>query len=261
MFKDEMGLVCKAAQNKMKLLNENVSGYLIASFMAGVYIALGCVFMGVMGGYLSAADSPFTKLISGIVFSIGLCCVTMAGAELFTGNNFVMAAASLYKSVSWTDTVKLWVVCYIGNFAGSLAVAAIFTMTGIPESGPVGEFFASGAAAKVSGSVSSLFAKGILCNICVCVAVWCGIKIKTETAKLVMNFCCIAAFVACGFEHSVGNMTFISVALLNPQGMDVTVMGFLYNLLVVTAGNIVGGALFVAVPYYIIAKNKEHAAA
>ncbi|MGI6095622.1 MAG: formate/nitrite transporter family protein [Lachnospiraceae bacterium] len=257
MFKDEMMAVCNAAQGKMKLLRENLPGYVIASFMAGLYIALGCIFMGVVGGYLSAANSPATKLVSGLVFSIGLCCVTMAGAELFTGNNFVMTAASLRKAVSWGDTVTLWIVCYLGNLAGSVVAAGVFTMTGIPGGEVVGTFFANGAAAKVSDTVSALFAKGILCNICVCVAVWCGIKMKTEAAKLVMNFCCISAFVACGFEHSVGNMTYLTIALLNPMGVDVTISGVIYNLAVVTVGNIVGGALFVAVPYYIIAKNKE----
>lgn len=261
MFKDEMGLVCKAAQNKLKLLQENVPGYVIASFMAGVYIALGCIIMGVVGGYLTTAHSPVTKLIDGIVFSVGLCCVTMAGAELFTGNNFVMAAASLHKAISWVDSIKVWIVCYLGNLLGSVTSAVLFTLTGIPADEKVGAFYINGSVAKIGADPMNLLAKGILCNICVCIAVWCGIKMKSESGKLIMNLCCVMTFVTCGFEHSVANMTYLTIGLLNCQDGIVSIAGICYNLLWVTAGNMIGGIVFVAVPYYIISKNKEHAIA
>ena len=87
--------------------------------------------MGVVGGYVNAAGSPATKLLNGLVFAVGLNFVFMAGAELFTGNNFTMSAASIKGEVSWGKTIKVWIVCYLGNLLGSVVTAGIFMMTGL----------------------------------------------------------------------------------------------------------------------------------
>lgn len=255
MFKDEFKAVANAAAAKVNLLEKNPAGYVIASCLAGLYIAFGSILMGYVGGCLTG--QPAQKLVCGIVFSVGLCFVTMAGAELFTGNNFVMASGSLQKAVSWGKTIKLWIVCYIGNLIGSVIGAGIFTLTGIPSGGDIGAFFANAAANKIAGQPLNLFAKAVLCNILVCVAVWCGTKLKSEGAKIVMNFCCVGTFVTCGFEHSVANMTFLTIGLLNPQGAAISLGGSIYNLAVVTLGNMVGGIVFVALPYYIISRDKQ----
>jgi nitrite transporter NirC len=254
MFKNEIEAVGNTAKGKIGLLEKNPLGYVAASFLAGLYIAFGGILMGVVGGCLTG--QPMQKLACGLVFSVGLCFVTMGGAELFTGNNFVMAIGSITKAVTWAQTVKLWVVCYLGNLVGSIFGAAIFTMTGIPGSGDIGTYFANAAATKMAGTPAALFSKAIFCNILVCVAIWCGAKLKTEGAKIAMNFCCVTTFVTCGFEHSVANMTFLTIGLMNPQGAAITLGGFFYNLIIVTLGNMVGGILFVAVPYYLIAKEK-----
>lgn len=256
MFKNEIEAVGNAAKGKVGLMEKNMTGYVLMSVLAGMYIALGSILMGVVGGVFTGGGAYSTKLACGIVFSVGLCFVTMAGAELFTGNNFVMTIGGLTKTVSWGNVVKLWVICWIGNLIGSVIAAAIFTMTGIPAGGDIGAFFANAAAGKMAGSVPSLFAKAILCNICVCVAIWCGTKLKSEGAKIAMNFCCVTTFVTCGFEHSIANMTFLSIGLMNPNGAAVSMAGFWYNLAVVTLGNMVGGILFVAIPYYLISKDK-----
>ncbi|MDO4321903.1 MAG: formate/nitrite transporter family protein [Lachnospiraceae bacterium] len=254
MFKNEIEAVGNTAKGKVNLLEKNMTGYVLMSILAGLYIAFGSILMGFVGGCLTG--QPAQKLVCGIVFSVGLCFVTMAGAELFTGNNFVMAVGSMTKAVSWGKTIKLWIVCYIGNLIGSVIGAAIFTTTGIPGSGDVGAFFANAAAAKMSGTPANLLAKAILCNILVCVAIWCGAKLKSEGAKIVMNFCCVGTFVTCGFEHSIANMTFLSIGLMNPHEAAVNLGGFFYNLGIVTIGNMIGGILFVAVPYFLISRDK-----
>lgn len=255
MFKDDIKTVANSALTKVTLLEKNPMGYFIASFMAGLYIAFGSILTGFVGGCLTG--QPAQKLVCGIVFSVGLCFVTMGGAELFTGNNMVLAIGGMKKTVSWAQVIKLWIVCYLGNWVGSIVTSAVFTMTGIPGSGDVGAYFANAAASKMAGTPANLFAKAILCNIMVCVAVWCGTRMKAEGAKLAINFCCICTFVTCGFEHCVGNMTFLTLGMMNPQGAAVSMAGYLYNLAIVTVGNMVGGILFVAVPYYFIAKEKS----
>lgn len=256
MFQDDYKAAANGALAKVNLLKKNPVGYCISAFMAGLYIAFGSILMGFVGGCL--AGQPAQKLVCGIVFSVGLCFVTMAGAELFTGNNFVMTVGSLKKTVTWAETAKLWVVCYLGNLVGSVVASAIFTMTGICQSNEaVGTFFANAAASKMAGTPVNLFAKAVLCNILVCVAIWCGTRLKSEGAKMAMNFFCVGTFVTCGFEHSIANMTFLSIGLMNPMGMAISLGGFFYNLIIVTLGNMVGGIVFVALPYYFISKEKN----
>ena len=78
-----------------------------------------------------------------------------------------------------------------------------------------------------------------------------------DSAKLIMVFWCIFVFMICSCEHSVANMSIMGVGLLNPGTTSVSVGGYFLNLLIVTIGNLIGGAVFVAVPYYLIAKKKS----
>ncbi|HBN57351.1 MAG TPA: nitrite transporter NirC [Lachnospiraceae bacterium] len=254
MFRDEFTSVCNSAKGKLNLLNNNPVGYVIAAVMAGIFIAFGGFVMLTVGGNLGTTGAG--KVVMSASFAAALSLVVMAGAELFTGNNFVMASGAMAGEVKWGDAVKLWVICYVGNLVGSLLAAVIFHFTGL-ASGAVGETIATVAAAKMGGAPVALFMKAIFCNMLVCLAVWCGAKMKTESGKLVMIFWCIFVFVACGFEHSVANMTIMAAGLLDPNGVaGLSVGGYIYNLAIVTIGNMVGGILFVAWPYYMIQKSK-----
>lgn len=256
MFRDEYKAVCNGAKAKLNLLNNNPAGYFISAIVAGIFIAFGGFVTFSIGGYLTASGETMTKVITSASFAAALSLIVMAGAELFTGNNFVMASASFAGEVKWSDTARLWAICYVGNLIGSLFAAALFHLTGIPN-GAVGEFFANTAAAKMSGSAMNLFFKGLFCNTLVCIAVWCGTKMKTESGKLIMIFWCIYVFMVCGFEHSIANMTAMAVGLMDPNGVaGITIGGYIHNLLWVTLGNMVGGIFFVAWPYYMIQKEK-----
>ncbi len=257
MFHSEIEAVGGGAKNKLALLENNPGGYFLMAMLAGMFIGLGSVLMGVVGGLFTAGGSYAVKLVDGLVFSVGLCMVTMAGAELFTGNNFVMSVGSLTGAVPWSKTIKLWAVCWLGNLAGSVLIALLFTMTQIPAGGDIGAFLAGTANTKMTGSAPTLFSKAILCNICVCVAIWCGTRLKSEGAKIAMNICCVVTFVTCGFEHSVANMTFLTIGLLNPNGLSMSIGGALFNLLIVTLGNMIGGIVFVALPYWVISREKK----
>ena len=183
MFRDEFGSVCNAAKGKLNLLKNNPAGYVIAAVMAGFFIAFGGFVMLTVGGNLGTTGAG--KIMMAASFAAALSLVVMAGAELFTGNNFVLASAAFAGEVSWAEAVKLWVVCYIGNLAGSLLAAVLFHFTGL-ASGAVGEVIATVAAAKMGGAALNLFIKAIFCNMLVCLAVWCGAKMKTESGKLIM---------------------------------------------------------------------------
>ncbi|HFL3657122.1 TPA: formate/nitrite transporter family protein [Clostridioides difficile] len=258
MHKETLDKLTNAAINKINLLNTSKVKYLVSSAFAGLYvgIGIGILLIFTIGGLLTDAGSPMTKIVMGLSFAIALSLVIMTGTELFTGNNMVMSAGMLNKGVSIKDTSKIWAYSWVGNLIGALVLGIIFVGTGLVDKGPVAEFFANTAASKASMPFTALFFRGILCNILVCVSVLCSFRTNSDTAKIIMIFLCLFAFITSGFEHSVANMTIYSVSLFSPTISTVTIGGAIYNLVAVTLGNIVGGALFMGLGTYILGKEK-----
>lgn len=256
MFNEEFEKVAGAAKAKVLLLKNNKSGYFISSMLAGVYVGLAIMLIFTIGGLLKSAESPATKIAMGASFGGALSLVVFAGSELFTGNNFIMTVGSLNKTVSWMDTCKVWIVSFIGNLAGSILAGYMFFASGLAK-GPVGDFIANITAVKMNLPASELFFRGLLCNVLVCLAVWCTFRCKEDTAKLIMIFWCLFIFITAGFEHSVANMTLMTIGLFAPGTAVVSVGGYIYNILFVTLGNMVGGILFVAIPYYLISRKNK----
>lgn len=254
MFQNEIKAVAEAAVKKKEFLEESKGRYLIAAILAGVFVGFGILVMSVIGGTLTPLAYPTTKLINGAAFAVALSLVVMAGSELFTGNNFVMTVGALEKRISWGNAIKIWIFAYIGNLIGSVLLATVFKGTGVINEG-IQAFILSASEGKMTMGILELVTRGMLCNMLVCAAVWCSMKMKSESGKLIMIFWCIFTFVTCGFEHSVANMTMLSLALMLPHGATVTLGGLVYNLLFVTLGNVIGGAVFVAVAYWYISKK------
>jgi len=253
MYKELLGKISGVGIIKAELLKESKLKYFILSMLAGIYVGFGILLIFSIGGMIG--DSPFKKTLMGLSFGIALSLVIMAGGELFTGNNMVMTVASLNKKVKWLDTIKIWIYSYFGNLAGSILLAWLFVMGGGAK-GTVGEFFIKTSAAKMSGDFTELLFKGILCNMLVCLAILTSIKLKEETAKLIMIFWCLFAFITSGFEHSVANMTILAVGLFIPNGGVLSINGFLANMIPVTLGNFIGGAVFIGISYWFIGKDK-----
>ena len=254
MFKDEFKATCNAGLTKLNLLKNNPVGYFFSAMLAGMFVAIGAFACFAAATPFKDIDSPATKVIMAAVFAVALSLVIAAGSELFTGNCFVLTAATLGKTITWGDNLRISIVAYLGNFIGTLIFVAMFQLSGVPR-GPIGEFFVASSAIKMAYPPIELLVRGIFCNILVCLAVWCSIKLKSETAKLIMAFWCIFAFMICGFEHSIANMSILAVGLLNAGGEAVSIGGYFYNLLLSTVGNIIGGVLFVALPYYMISRE------
>ena len=254
MFKEEFETMTNAAAGKVAYLRRNPVGYFCLAMLAGAYIGFGILLIFTIGGQLGGA--PATKTVMGCAFGIALSLVVIAGAELFTGNTMVMSGGIMTGKVKIGEAAMLWIVCWIGNLVGGIILALIFHATGL-QTGAVLDFIAAGAAAKMGAGAGELFARGILCNILVCLAVWCSFRCKSDAGKLIMCFWCLFAFITCGFEHSVANMTLLTAALLAPGDAAVSIGGWFYNLLIVTLGNMVGGICFVALPYFAASRERK----
>jgi len=261
MAKETIKVVAAAARTKADLLTRSPLSYLVLAILAGAYIGFGIIMIFSIGAPLAAAGSAAVKVVMGASFGIALSLVIFAGSELFTGNNMVMAVGSLTRDVSWTRTLAVWGASWTGNLIGSLLLAYAAVQTGLLSKAPLKDFLATAALAKINAPFGELFFRGLLCNTLVCLAVWTGLRTKDDTAKLGMIFWCLFAFIGAGYEHSVANMTLLGMNLLGAHDPRITWGGFVHNLVPVTLGNIVGGAVVVGAAYYFVARGQVRAEA
>jgi len=235
----------------------------VLGVMAGAYIGFGGLFatsvtfdMGpVMGLGLK-------KLVTGMAFSLGLMLVVIAGGELYTGNN-LMASSVAAGRVTWQNVLAKWGLVYVANFLGSILLALLFYLSGLWKAGDaaLGMAAVKTAAAKINLTTTEAFIRAVGCNWLVCLAVWMAMSARQTIGKIFAIFFPIMGFVAIGFEHCIANMYFIPVGIflnhwagLTPAGIDaasLTWTGFVINNLIpVTIGNTLGGALFVGLGYW-----------
>lgn len=232
-----------------------LSKLLLSSIMAGAYISLGGILSLIIGyGFpeISAANPGLQRLLSGLVFPVGLMLVVTMGADLFTGNNALLIPPLFNKRISITTVVYNWTLVWIGNFAGSLLFAYFLVyLTGLTSSEPYSTAIQNIAITKTAASVGVVFLKGIGANWCVCLAVWLALSGRRLGEKLLACEIPVMAFVALGFEHCVANMFILPLGIMQGAPISVSQM-LLYNILPATAGNIIGGAVFVgAIQYYL----------
>lgn len=248
-----------------------VSKMFLLAVLAGAFIALGGIASTTAS--VSVPMASVGKLIGACIFPGGLTMVLLAGSELFTGN-CLLTIPLLQKEIKCSEMLKNWVIVYIGNFVGAVIVAMICVYSdqiGLFENG-LAVSVISTAAGKTAISFGDAFLKGIACNFLVCIAVWISFAAKRVTGKIIGLFFPIMLFVVCGFEHSVANMYFISAGLFAKgnamyaaaaaeAGVDFSSLTwgafFGKNLLPVTLGNIVGGAVCVGCAYWFIYLKKE----
>ncbi len=238
----------------------------ILGILAGVYIGFGAHLCTMVSHDLSQyLGYGFTKFIAGSVFTVGLMLVIIGGAELFTGNCLIFTAVAT-GDVQIKDMLKNWLIVYIANFVGAMLLVLIVYYSGLWKVNNYGAGLSAlnTATAKVNISFVEAFCRGIGCNWLVCLAVWLAAAGKDSISKIFGIYFPIMAFVASGFEHSIANMFFIPIGIFlknNPEIIDrtfgcvsnLTWDGFILNNLVpVTLGNIVGGALFVGGAYYLV---------
>jgi nitrite transporter NirC len=239
--------------------------YLVSSMLAGAYVGVAVVLMLAVTGPLQAVQSPWVKLIQGLVFGIALTLVVFAGSELTTGNMMTMAQGVLSRRNSVAAAVAVILFSFVGNLFGSVIFAWIVHESGVLTAAtagkpPAGEtLLAALIKTKTGETATMLFFRGVLCNFLVCLAVWAAVRTRSDGAKLALIFWCLLAFVASGFEHVVANMTTFSLAMFD-HVPGATADAFGRNLLWVGLGNLVGGALLVGAAYAFVARRDERSA-
>lgn len=223
---------------------------MLLGILAGAFIGLGCVLFTLVQNDASLGFAS-QRLLGGLVFSLGLILVTVAGAELFTGNN-LLAMAWASGQVSSVEVLRNWVLAALANAigAGGLALMVWLAGQGSLNDGAVGRTVVRIAMAKAALPWLEAFWRGVLCNVLVCMAVWMALSGRSVTDKVVAIVFPVTAFVAAGFEHSIANLYFFPLAML--LGAPLDAMDLLRNLFPVIAGNLLGGSVLVALVYWVI---------
>lgn len=231
----------------------------VLAMFAGAFIGFGAMFFCT---FLGDSTMPFAvqRLVGGLCFCLGLVLVLCCGAELFTGNSLMICGLAS-KRITLGAMLKNWVIVWVGNLCGALIAVFLVYMSALPDmnGGGVGATFVSVALGKVTPDWITLFFKGIMCNILVCLAVWIGFSARTVVDKVIGIMLPISAFVACGFEHCVANMFFLPMGLIckltGYATVDASALDFgslFYNISAATLGNIVGGMIFVGLAYWFV---------
>ncbi|MFN7590836.1 MAG: formate/nitrite transporter family protein [Planctomycetota bacterium] len=233
------------------------------SVLGGAFIGLGALFATVVTADASLSPAV-SRVLSGVVFALGLLLVVVAGAELFTGNNLlVMAWAD--RRIRTRTLLRHWLVVFAGNAVGAFGLAVLVWWSGhtTADDGLIGARYLAIAAHKVRLPFGAAVASGVLCNVLVCLGVWMAFAGRSVVDKAVAVMFPVAAFVACGFEHSVANVYFFAIAWLLPAvgAPPVTLEGALGNLAPVVLGNLIGGGLFVALVYHYVYRRSAPPAA
>jgi formate/nitrite transporter len=253
----------------------DIQSLLTLAVLAGAFIAFGAMLATIAAaGADGVLPYGFTRLLSGLVFSLGLILVVIGGAELFTGNNLMVMAWASGK-VTFRDLIRAWTLVYIGNFAGSAATAVFVFLTGLYEQGggTVGAVALVVAEDKAVLPFTEALVRGVLGNVLVCLAVWMCYSARTTADRILVIIPPISAFVAAGFEHSVANMYLLPFGLLikdwapnsfwlsideSPAAFDsLTWIALVENLLPVTIGNVIGGGVLVGAVYWFVYLRRE----
>jgi len=237
------------AVEKIDYFKRNPIGFFISTMMAGAYVGVGIILILTLG---NDADPASRNLVMGCFFGIALVLIIFAGADLFSGHIMYMTFGFLYKKIGMLTVIRDWIICWYGNLLGAVMLSVLFALGGGGGWMDDGSSLVHNLAdMKMNSSITELLARAVICNWLLCLAIWMTSKTRSDIAKCVLIFWCLFAFVSAGFEHSIANMSIFAISLLGDHPDAVTISGLFYNLGWVSLGNVIGGAGFIGVAYYL----------
>lgn len=248
-YENEVSAISALGRDKALAFRATRLKSLVGGMQAGAYVGIGIVLIMTLGATVPAEIRP---LVMGSTFGLALILVVISGAELFTGYNLYTAVALANKQITTQQAFSSNAQVFLSNLLGAFLLVSVYWLgKGQLTHGSSTEFVQQIASKKMELPASALIARGALCNWLVCLALWMALRVSSESAKCIVIAWCLLAFIAAGFEHSVANMTVHLLALFGPASDTVSLLGAAHNLLWVTLGNIIGGAVFVGLAYQV----------
>ncbi len=238
MYYSDVEKITASSEKKLEIAESSIVKYFGRAIMAGVFIMLATILSYTIGAILSVNYPEAAKISSSALFCFAIIAVVFFGGELFTGNNFVMFVGYLNKKINMIDVLKIWIYSFLGNFIGIIIFAYIFVKSG-SNFEIIKNYIEPIAQNKVNLSILEMVFRGILCNFSVCLAVYSGTRLKSETGKIIMMFFCVFTFVIAGFEHSIANLAIFAISHFISGAIPI--MSIFNNIIWVVIGNIIGG--------------------
>ncbi len=248
----DLELLEEAGLKKIKLSKSEPFKYFLRAIMAGFYLGVASILSYSLGSVVSQIDPMLGKIAFASLFGLAFILCVFLNAELFTGNCLTTIIPVYTKKLKLIEILPSWVLCYFGNFVGAGIIGFLFIQSGALSHTLI-DYLESVLVYKLEFNITQLFIRGILCNLVVCLATYLSYKMKSETAKVIVFFVVIVAFVLPGFDHSIANMVTFSMGA-TAFGVNLNYVQVFMNLLVSTFGNILGGSVLLALPIYLIYK-------
>jgi nitrite transporter NirC len=261
MYTETVQAFGEQAVAKLDGQRRSLLSHFVRSMLAGMYVGAAIVLIFTIGGSLTGPAAEFRRLLMGVCFGGALTIVIFAGSELFTGSTLVLPLGVATRKVTWKDLLSNWTWTWLGNLAGSVLFAVLVIRSGLmdgdaPAFKNINKFVLELVQMKMNLPWEQLLWRSVLANWLVCLGVWMAVRVKSETARILLIFWCMFTFITSGFEHSIANMTALTLGLLLPHdAYNISWVGFAYNLGLSTFGNIIGGTVFVGGMYWIGSPN------
>ncbi|TFH92467.1 formate transporter FocA [Vibrio ouci] len=274
-----MEMMAEAEKFALSKAKKSSGMTLSLAIMAGAFIGLAFLFYITVTTGSTDAGWGLSRLAGGLAFSMGLILIVICGGELFTSS--VLSSISwANKQISFGKMLSIWGKVYIGNFIGAMLLLTIVAAAGLyqMDHGQWGLNALNIAQHKLHHTPLQAFALGVLCNLLVCLAIWLTFSSANALTKAAMTIMPVAMFVSSGFEHCVANMFMVPLGIViqnfapdsfwqqvgvnAAQYSDLNIQQFLFaNLIPVTFGNIVGGAVLVGLANWGIYRRPQLKAA
>lgn len=274
-----MEMMAEAEKFALSKAKKSSGMTLSLAIMAGAFIGLAFLFYITVTTGSTDAGWGLSRLAGGLAFSMGLILIVICGGELFTSS--VLSSISwANKQISFGKMLSIWGKVYIGNFIGAMLLLTIVAAAGLyqMDHGQWGLNALNIAQHKLHHTTLQAFALGVLCNLLVCLAIWLTFSSANALTKAAMTIMPVAMFVSSGFEHCVANMFMVPLGIViqnfapdsfwqqvgvsAAQYSDLNIKQFLFaNLIPVTFGNIVGGAVLVGLANWGIYRRPQLKAA
>jgi nitrite transporter NirC len=256
MYEQSISHFAELAREKCDVAHRSSTAFVVGAMLAGAYIGIAMILALTVGSEVTSTIRP---VVMGCLFGVGLILTIFAGAELFTGYVMYLGFGLARGSITIVDALRTLMLVWIGNLGGALVLVLLYKIAGgAILSGDTSALDAY-VAHKVNADLSAIVVRGILCNWLVCLAIWTAHRVQGDAAKCIIIAWVLLAFVACGFEHSVANMTALPLGLLVPSP-TIHFLGAARNLIAVTVGNALGGAIPITCAYLVAAQSDTNAA-
>lgn len=249
MFTRDIKVMSEAAVGKYQVAKNKTWKYLARSVMAGFFLVIAIILSFSTAAVLFPKYPDIARVVNAVCFSIGISLIVFLGGELFTGNNLIMALGVYENRITWRNSLRVWIISYIGNFIGVFILGFIFVKSRASYD-ILTDYLRPIVEAKLSIPTVELFLRGVLCNFIVCIAILISFRMKSESGKILIMFWLIFTFVIAGLEHSIANMGIFSIGYFMFGGLPLGLA--VKNLVFVSLGNLIGGAFLLAIPLKIM---------